>query len=240
MKKQKNNPAENYPSSETQMLYPNCSEMVFRLSGDLEEIRTQMYNILDWTIGEYTGKYGDGDYEEDKEDKEDKKELEPLHPNIQRSVDEIREKIKNATTLEDFEQIVIEFTCNYETFFKVDEDNGLLVATCNNYGWSNVVKEEVYEEDRDYYTVAGYTHYILQEVIDGYEIYKREYDDASERGMPEFVFPDKGFKISLEDSDVKFVIRGDNIFLINNNNLIKIPEVKDEEMLNKLKLLMNL
>jgi len=227
MIKQKINPAEKNPSSKTQMLYPNCSEMVFRLSGDFEEIRTQMYNILEWTIGEYTGKYGGGDKEE-------------LSAYIQKSADEIREKIKSAVSLEDFEQIVIEFTCNYDTFFKKESDNELLVATCNNYGWDNVVKEEVYEEDKDYYNVAGYTNYILHDVIDGYEIYKREYDDASERGMPEFAFPDKGFKITLENSDVKFVIRGDNIFLIDNNNLIKIPQVKDEVMLNKLKLLMNL
>ena len=102
-----------------QMLYPNCSEMVFRLSGDLEEIREQMYNIVEWTRKEYIGDVGGGDKD-------------TLSDHMKKSIAEVNNKIKNATTLEDFEKIVIEFTCNYETFFKVDENNGLLVATCNN------------------------------------------------------------------------------------------------------------
>jgi len=230
MTKLKKETSQNFASGNIE-LYPNCSEMVFRLSGDFEEIRTQMHNILDWTIGEYTGKYGGGDKEE-------------LHPNIKKSSDEIREKIKNAKTLEDFEQIVIEFTCNYETFFKKEDDNNLLVATCNNYDWTNVKKEEVYDLGDDelggYYGISGYEYYSKKQSIDGYEIYKKDYleDNENEKDIPIFIFPEKGFKVV--DTNSKFIIKGDKIFQINNNGLELVPQIKDEKILNNLKILMNL
>jgi len=209
------------------MLYPNCSETVFRLSGDFENIRTQMFNIVEWTRKEYTGEVGDG-------------EKEKLDVRMVKGIADINKKIKEATSLEDFEQIVIEFTCNYETFFK-KEDDKLLVATCNNYEWTDVDAEEIYnEDDYSYYDVAGYTHYTKACKIDGYEIYKMEYQDTKDRGMPEFVFPEKGFKITNDDYGVKFVVRGDIIFSISDNHLEKIPQVTDKIILTKLKLLMNL
>ena len=211
--------------------------MVFRLSGDFKYIQQQMLNLLEWTRKEYTGEVGDGGPEK-------------LSPEMKKKIKTLKEKIDNAKTLEDFEQIVIEFTCNYETFFKKESDTSLLVATCNNYNWDDVDKEEVYDDEQGYYDVAGYTHYIKASEINGYTIYKREYDGEDlgkrEKKLPKFVFPEKGFEIIHEDSVVssltnaKFVVRGEFIFQINNNRLEKIPEVKDEKMLNKLKLLMNL
>jgi len=208
-------------------LYPNCSEMVFRLSGDFEDIRTQMYNIVEWTEGEYSGKYGGGPKEK-------------LHPKINKSIATLREKIKNAITLEDFEQIVIEFTCNYETFFKADGDD-LLVATCNNYEWDNVDKEYAEEE---YYQVAGSTSYKRHKTIDDYIILKHSYpDDDESDDKPLFIFPDKSFSLKYKDyspDEVSVVIRKDIAFIIKDNQLIKIDEIKDEDILTKLKILMNL
>ncbi|KKM22652.1 hypothetical protein LCGC14_1623060, partial [marine sediment metagenome] len=37
-----------------------------------------------------------------------------------------------------FEDIIFDFTCNHETYFK-KEGNELLVATCNNHEWSEGV-----------------------------------------------------------------------------------------------------
>jgi len=217
-----------------QMLYPNCSEMVFRLSGDLEEIREQMYNIVEWTRKEYIGDVGGGDKD-------------TLSDHMKKSIAEVNNKIKNATTLEDFEKIVIEFTCNYETFFKVDENNGLLVATCNNYEWTDVDKEEVYDDEIDYYAVAGQTSYKLYDIIDGYSIFKLEYADEDHKKFPLFIFADKEQEFSDEDNrdvsigkDVRFAIRGDAMYKIENNHLIKVNEIQDKVLLNKIKILANL
>lgn len=209
-------------------LYPNCSEMTFRLSGDFEEIRIQMFNIVEWIEGEYSGKYGDG-------------EKEKIHPRIKKSIATLREKIKNATTLEDFEKLVIEFSCNYETFFKADGDD-LLVATCNNYEWENVDKEETGEE---YYDIAGSTSYKRHTTIDGYVILKHCYPDEhfEIEDEPLFIFPDKSFSLTYKDyapDEVSVVIRSDIAYMIKDNHLLKIDEIKDKELLNKLKILMNL
>ena len=226
MKKQKN-------KSSYINLYPNCSEMVFKLTGDLEEIRQEMYNLLEWTKMEmeYTGEVGEGPKTR-------------LTKGMKKRIEEVKKQIKEAKNLDDFEQIVIEFTCNYETFFK-KEDNDLLVATCNNYNWENVNYEE---HAGDYYGVAGFTYYALAGNVNGYEVYHRKYDEGMEdRRMPEWVFPEAGFKIFgdggkllKQGEDTKFVLRNDICFIIRNNRLEKIPLVQDEKILTKLKLLANL
>jgi len=222
---------------QNQVLCPNCSEMVFRLTGDLEEIRTQMYNILEWTRKEYTGEVGGGDKE-------------TIHPTIQKNMDEVKRLIKEAKSLDDFEKIIIEFTCNYETFFKVDEnDNGLLVATCNNYTWDDVEHEEVYEDNIDYYSVAGYTSYKLYDTIEGYPIFKLEYHDEDHKKFPMFIFPDKNQEFRDEFKEemkiekggcVKFVIRNDIMYKMEANHLVKVKEINDKVLLNKIKILANL
>jgi len=172
---------------QNQMLYPNCSEMVFRLVGDFEEIRKQMYNIVEWTRKEYVGEEGNG-------------RIERLSSDMKKRIIDVNKRIKEAKSIEDFEKIVIEFTCNYETFFKVDGDDGLLVATCNNYDWTDVDKEDVYDNEVDYYSVAGMTSYILYDIIEGYPIFKLEYNDEDHKKFPGFIFPDKG-QIFLDEED---------------------------------------
>jgi hypothetical protein len=235
------NPAEKNSVGENQMIYPSCSECVFRLGGDFEEIRTQMYNIINWTRKEYDGTV-DGSKR-------------PLSEEIKKSIADVKKKIKEAKTLEDFEKIVIEFTCNYETFFKVDEDGErLLVATCNNYNWDDVEKQDVWEDDIEYWGVAGVTSYILHDVIDGYPIFKLQYIDEYHKKFPTFIFADKGQTFFDEEikaiadekkpvakgKDTKFVIRDKIMYKMEDNHLTKANEISDKTLLNKVKILANL
>jgi len=220
-------------------LFPSCSEMVFRIGGDFEEIRTQMYNLIGWVKKEYCGEVGDGGKEK-------------LSPEMKINIANIKKQIKDAKSLEDFEKIVIEFTCNYETFFKAEEDGeGLLVATCNNYGWDDVEKQDTSQDSDEYYNVAGYTHYVLHDIIDGYPIFKLEYEEEEHKQFPTFVFPNKGQEFMRDDDtgtsiklkkgeSVKFVVRDKIMFKTQNNHLVKVEEIQDKVLLNKIKILANL
>jgi len=211
-------------------LNPNCSEEVFRLTGSLKDIKKQMLNMAEWIEGEYTGTYGDGP-------------IEKLSPQIKTSLNDLRKKIKDAKSLEDLELIVIDFTCNYETFFKAKEGD-LLVATCNNYSWGNVEKEDVYGDDENYYTAAGYSSYEKVAEIEGYTILKHCFSDEDYKDgnnpYPRYIFPEKGSKLVFDNTyranEIKLVIRGKWIYALAGNNLIKINEVGDKKMLNKLKI----
>jgi hypothetical protein len=231
-------PAEKNSGVKNIMLYPNCSEMTFRIGGDFEDIRKQMYNIIEWTRMEYTGEVGDYDKQK-------------LRPNIKKGISQIKKQIKDAKTLEDFEKIVIDFTCNYETFFKADENgNGLLVATCNNYTWDIVDKQDEDQDGDDYYDIAGFTKYKLIDQIEGCDVFKLEYDDEDHKKFPMFVFTKKDQGILNDDYDTKkpivkgkttqFVIRNKLIYTKKDNHLIKVEEIEDKVLLNKIKILANL
>jgi len=105
-----------------------------------------------------------------------------------------------------------------------------------------VDKVEVSDE---YYGVARYTHFKLMSEIDGYNIYKKTWDDdeedSADRKIPKFIFAERGNTIPMDDDgEKKFVIRGDNTFYVAENGLIKINQVQDTEVLTKLKILANL
>jgi len=55
------------------------------------------------------------------------------------SVDKkFQEKIfKNLKKLDKDENIMISFTCNYETFISKDNDGNIFVDTCRNHDWEN-------------------------------------------------------------------------------------------------------
>lgn len=228
------------------VLNSNCSECVFRLTGSFEDIKKEMFNILEWTRKEYCGEVGDSEVEDGV------KKPQPLHPNIAKSIAEVKQKIEDAKTLEDFEKIVIEFTCNYETFFKEDENgDGLLVATCNNYTYDDVKKKDVYDEDLDYYKVAGKTSYVLKNKIDGHYVFELEYKDEDHKDYPMYIYADKGqifYEENYEDKtieikkgkSIRFVTRGNIAYKMENNHLVKVEEIKDKVLLNKIKILANL
>jgi len=116
------------------ILNPNCSEQVFRLSGDLEYIKKQVLNMIDCI------------------ENEDRKPT----AHWKKIYDDARKKVKNVKTLGDFQKIGFTFTCNYETFF-VPENDTLVVATCNNHIWDSVDYEPMNQES--YYEYVKYNYY---------------------------------------------------------------------------------
>lgn len=104
--------------SSSENLQSNCSECVFRLTGTFKDIKEQVMNMIDCI-------------EKDRKDSGYEKEKELM--------DELRNKVKAINDLNEFNFFMIEFTTNYETFFR-EKDGDLLVATCNN------MKRKVYIE----------------------------------------------------------------------------------------------
>jgi hypothetical protein len=219
--------------SQAETLCPNCSEMVFRISGDFKEVKAQVFNMIEWIEMEFDGRVGDGPQQ--KLDKQDTLRFK-----------EVREQVKNCKSLEELEQIVISFTCNYETFFKA-EDKDLLVATCNNYTYDNVSKQE--EGSMSYYDVAGKTSYTLKEIYDGSMILKLTYDDVEDRGKFSKFIICSGADIRFQNYDGKTAKIGTSVdiigrngayFYINDNRLERIEELQDKDKLNKIKIALNL
>lgn len=110
---------------------PNCSEMVFRLKGDLAQIKQEVNHMLDDI---------DNDY----------KEGSIWYERIQKRIEASRAKVNAITNLKEFGKLCFPYTTNYETFFK-KEGNDLLVATCNNIPWDSV---NYIPEDDTYYDIA--------------------------------------------------------------------------------------
>jgi hypothetical protein len=217
------------------MLNPNCSETVFRLEGSFKEIKKQVSNLIKWTEMEYDGSVGDGPREK-------------LTSEMVKQFNEVKKQLKDAKTLEEIEQIVITFTCNYETFFKQSGEDVLLVATCNNYTYDNVSK---FDSNDDYWDVAGKTTYDVKEIYDGSYILKLRYDDDVPRKFPLYIITEPNTlltdsywdgprKIAIVGSSVDVVSRNKAVFIIKNNKLQPIEELRDKVKLNKIKLVLNL
>ena len=192
-----------------EILNPNCSEQTFKLSGDLEEIKAEVLKMLDVVQKEY---------QEDGSDRKDIKEL--------------RERIKNIKDLKEFELVVFEFTCNYETYFKEDKGN-LLVATCNNHDWDDVnyfpLSDEYYGKiaDEEYYKL------IFQE--DNYVIAEKSY--GKKEKLIFFEVEDIQFE---RDKTLKLIKKRGVFYISRDNQLVEIKEIKDENLKNKLLVLANL
>ncbi len=199
------------------MIFPSCSEMVFKLQGSLDDIKKEVNKMLDAIIKE-KAEYG-GDIGENKYNK-------------------LRERIKNITNLEDFEKIVFEFTCNYATHFKKKE-NDLLVATCNNTDWekSGVKFKSVGgEECNEYHEVSQKEYYDVVINVDGNIVAKDEFGDNKE----ELIFI-KDNSLYIKDSgSVDIIRRGERLYYSHDNSLIEIERITDKELINKLGVLAKL
>lgn len=184
-------------------LYPNCSEQVFRLSGDLEDIKAGVLQMLDIWEKE------NGDY--DNQNGVSKRKMVELRENIN--------KIKNV---KDFEKICFAFTCNYPTFFK-EEDNSLIVATCNNHEWSEggLDYEDLDDEKYDYYDIAGKISFeaILEE--DDIVVAKEKYTDTKSR----YLFLNKKDVPPYEyEKTFEVIARGNKFFSFSNNQIIELKQ----------------
>jgi len=194
-----------------EILNPNCSESVFKLSGGLEEIKTEVLKMIDiWQNEAKNDGYN-----------QRKKEIKKL-----------RERIKNIKNLEEFEFVVFEFTCNYETYFKEDKGD-LLVATCNNHDWDDVNSSPLSEDD--YSKIAEKDYYKLIFHAGEYAVAKEEY------GKKRLLFLELGKDVKFEyDKTFKLIKRGGSLLINRDNQLVKIKEIKDKDLKNKLLVLANL
>lgn len=139
-------------------LNPNCSEEVFRLTGDLESVKKEILKMIDIVEIEYKT---DGITSEE----------------WNKIFNDKRKEIKKVKSIEEFGEIIISFTCNYETYFNPDygDDDSLWVATCNNHDWDGINK--INENDERYHEVAGYTYYLIKLKGRNWLYLKKKYDD---------------------------------------------------------------
>lgn len=194
-----------------EILNPNCSESVFKLSGGLEDIKKEVLKMLDiWQNEAKNDGYN-----------QRKKEIKRL-----------RERIRNIKKLEEFEFVVFDFTCNYETYFKEDKGN-LLVATCNNHDWDDVNSSPLSNDD--YYKIAKDNLYKLIFQEGNYVIAKKDFSEEK----PIFLEVDKKIKFEY-DKTFKLIKKRGSFYISNDNQLVKIREIKDKDLKNKLLVLANL
>ncbi len=190
-----------------EILNPSCSEQVMRLSGDLKNIKKEVLNMIN--VWQQEGETG-------------------------WNIKALKKRIHNITNLKEFELVVFEFTCNYETYFKKEGDD-LLVATCNNHEWSEGVNFD-YENSDDYYKIAHSDYYKLMFKDEKYVVAKKEYSDK----LKLVLFEIEG-EINFEyDKTFDLIRKGRSFYIKKNNSLIKIKEIKDENLKNKLLILANL
>lgn len=146
------------------ILNPNCSEEVFRLEGTLEEIKSEVLKMLNIVKRDYANVYdgkSPGQLSEEEKKRlidEDKKRF----SNIKRQIAAKSKEVRKITNIKEFRDLVFPFTCNYETFFK-PENEDLLVATCNNTDWAelNTTEVDMDEEGYGYYDITECKDYDL-------------------------------------------------------------------------------
>lgn len=193
---------------------PNCSEMCFKLTGTLNEIKSEVLNMLDEIEGDCKG-YGKG-YTH----KEDIKQL--------------RETVKAIKKISEFSMINIPFTTNYETFFAPDKNDNLKVATCNNISWDKV--DYIPLDESEYDKIAKYNYYDLFK-IEEYAVAKRAFQMKNDDII---VFKEFPSEADFEYGDtLKIIKKQGKIFVSNKKggNFIEIIPVTDEAIINKLKIL---
>lgn len=179
------------------ILQPSCSESVFRLTGNLEEIKDEVLNMLDIIKVDYK----DGINMKNKQDRE-------WWESHKKRVAYQRKEISKIKNLKDFRMIVFTFTTNYETFFKPDKED-LIVATCNNIDWNdlNIIKGN----DEDYHKIAGYDYYKLLCSGNGWM-----YVSNKEKKVSPVIFKLQ-YQLSLDvelDKTIKIIKKGKQFFYV--------------------------
>ena len=147
---------------------------------------------------------------------------------------ELIKRIKNIKDLKEFELIIFEFTCNYETYFK-REGNSLLVATCNNHEWDEKVNFTNESVD-DWGKIAQTNYYELIFQDEKYVVAKDTYSDKLK-----LIFFEIDRKITFDyDKTFKLIKKGSCFYIPSDNELIRVKKITDENLKNKLSILANL
>jgi hypothetical protein len=191
----------------------NCSEQVFRLKGTFDEIKKSVLGMVDCIEKDFI------DYDKELTIR-DKKRLA-----------ELTARINGITKLEEFNYLMIDWTTNYETYFKLD-NNDVLVATCNNIDWDLI---NAIPDSSGYYSVRGKNDYDVKLVYeDKLLIEKTDYDEEEDRSPPQdklvlvlnkdlhkyYISRDSKFG---EYNIIQLMKRNDTYYLLPNNNVTRPP-----------------
>src|SRR3989344_5356727 len=150
-----------------------------------------------------------------------------LNPNCSEAVFKLSgslDEIKNIKHLDEFKMVVFPFTVNYETFFKPDKDNNLMVATCSNTDWDDLNKEGISDE---YYSIANYNYYDL--VCKGTEWVRVKRIDVGKINLFNFE-PINGemLKIDNDEINVKVINVKAHTYIVLDRK-IEVREITDKE-----------
>lgn len=196
-----------------ELLNPNCSEMVLKLNGTLDDIKS---NVI---------KMAKAIYEED-EDNE--------------ALKEYCKNIENINNIDEFESLVINDRCDYPTVFKKEKDS-LKVGTTRNITWEDydVDYETVStEEEDDYHEVSQNIYYKLLFREGNKIVAKEEYSKKDNTIFFEF----DGYIDVSSIGNIDLYERKDGMYFLdaNSRKLKKIKFITDKVLKNKLGVLAKL
>jgi len=212
------------------ILQSNCSEQCMRLTGSLKEIKTEVLKMLDIWKNETNEEDGISDTE-------------------QNELTKLRERIKNIKELKEFEILKFDFTTNYETYFK-EKDGDILVATCNNHEWGDLNSE--FMDSEEYWNIRDGSRYHIVFEDDRYILAQKQKDeDAIREIIADKILINKKTEIRLEieneygdnkkktfrmfEKNGEHFTRDDKL-----NKIIKVDEVKDEQIIQQIETLIEL
>lgn len=200
------------------ILNPNCSEEVFRLTGTLDEIKSEVLKMLDIIEDEYI----DEGYKQKGE------------------LDYKRNEIKNIKSLDEFRDVIFPFTCNHETYFKPRKSGDLDVATCNNHDWTGIDKLNMFSQD-DYRKIAGYEYYTIKIRGRNWVYIEKEYDYDSFPSYPNKLILETADlrylpikkKSYMPEMDMRLRIEKGKYYFLD-DKAIELREVKDKKKLERI------
>ena len=206
----------------------NCSESCFRMTGSLEDIKGEVTKMIDIWISEEEGGISIERAEELKE---------------------LKERIENIKVLEEFDLLKFDFTTNYETYFQSKEGD-LLVASCNNHEWDDLNAE--FMDSDEYWSIRDGGRYLIAFEDDEYILAqkRKDDDDIGNFQVIDTICIKKNeltkLDVEMDNYDKTKTFRmfekGGEHFIRNEglNQIIKINEVKDKNVIRQIETLIML
>jgi len=199
------------------------------MTGSLEDIKGEVTKMIDIWISEE---------EEDGTISKDRTE----------ELKELKKRIKNIKVLEEFDILKFDFTTNYETYFQSKEGD-LLVASCNNHEWSDLDVE--FMDSDEYYGIREGGRYLIAFEDDEYILaQKRKDDDIGNFQVIDTICIKKNeltkLDVEMDNYDktkcFRMFEKGGEHFIRNEvlNQIIKINEVKDKNVIRQIETLIML